>query len=351
MKPVYQIHADDTDITVLIKQHFVSLALRDSSGLDSDSFTLILSDPHGVIRWPRKGVVLKVWLGYDTELHYKGAFIVDEVDYLSPPDQLQIVCRAADIKKLARERKTRHWGNVTLGTVIDTIAAEQGLVPAASQTLAAVSFSALWQTDETDLHFLARLAETHQAIAQVKNGRLLLTRRGSALTVSGQPMPRYTLNRRDCGSYHYSERRSEEFDAVRAKYREAYTCRYYRNWYWWRYRSYYTRTYYRTRYYQIGKGSGERVYALPGTFNNRAEAMAATDAMYNSLEAGASTLSVSLDQGQPQLMAEVGMKLNGFVPRVNELDWVVSEVNHQLDGSGLTGSLNLVRPMSFKGDS
>ena len=139
MQPTYKIEADNTDITHVVRQHFSELSVKDSSNLDTDSFTLVLEDSNEQIAWPSKGVTLKVWLGYDNELHYKGGFIVAEFDHDSVPDHLTIYCTAADLSTIGGQKKSRYWGEASLGDIISDIAAEHELIPAASSLLAEIS--------------------------------------------------------------------------------------------------------------------------------------------------------------------------------------------------------------------
>ncbi len=101
MKPVYQIIADSNDVTNIIKRHFHSLELLDARGMESDTFTLVITDPKGDVAWPQRDVVLSVSIGYAGKpLVFKGKFVADEVEHEGGGGQVDsfvIRARAADM--------------------------------------------------------------------------------------------------------------------------------------------------------------------------------------------------------------------------------------------------------------
>ena len=174
MKPSFELKANKTDITELIKNNLVSLSTSDSIGLDSDTLTIVLDDKDHLIEWPKKGVPLNLKLGFDGELVEKGLFTVDELDYAGDPDTLTIHCRAADLAKMNAIKNTKHWENHTLGSVCESMTRKYQLTLHADETAANIPVLHAYQIDETDLNFLARLAESHHALIQVKKGKLIL---------------------------------------------------------------------------------------------------------------------------------------------------------------------------------
>jgi phage protein D len=101
MKPAYQINADSNDVTGIISRNFHSLELFDGRGLESDTLTLIITDPKGDIAWPQRDVILSVSIGYmGKKLIYKGKFVADEVEHKGGGGQVDhfvIRARAADM--------------------------------------------------------------------------------------------------------------------------------------------------------------------------------------------------------------------------------------------------------------
>ena len=330
MKPIYKIHADDIDITHVIEKHFVSLTLKDSEGIDSDTMTLVLSDPKKNIVFPRKGVVLRVWIGYSTEaLYYKGSFTVDEPTYSWSPNAVSILARATDVKNIGAGRYTRDWLSRSVGLIVGAIAEKHGLTAAVSAEFSDQVVS-MYQVNESDMNFLTRIADQLQAIAKVKNGRLLFIRRGQGVSSSGADLPTFTISESEAtGSY--AEHRLDEFDGVVATYYEQYVAYTYRG-----------REVVRNRlaYYQIGHG--QFIHRVSGRFYSREEAVRAAELLYESLSTASSTVSLTISHGNPALIAECIIVLSGFIDKITSVNWRVSSVTHTL-GTGLKTTLNLER--------
>ncbi len=345
MKPDYRLVANDRDITDLIRAHFVNLSVSDSAGIESDTLDITLSDV-GVIHWPGKGAKLDFWLGYTGRLAYKGQFYVDELDHNGPPDQIVIHAKATDMRRLSSIRKSRDWSGQTIQQIIATMATEQGLIPAVSAVFQPLSRDNLVQLNESDLHFLSRLARDVDAVAKAKAGRLLFVEQGVARTAGGHEMPLITVDRQDCAGHGYQERGRNEYARVAAGYYEwvTYTSR----WYY-----YGTRTYRRRKYSRVYVGASRgRTKYVAGYFESKEAATRAAQAEFNRMGREESTLSIELAQGNPGLMAEMRLKVSGFRNRISELDWIVADVSHTLDSSGgLSSSLNAVRPAAYKTDS
>lgn len=336
MTPDYRLEANQRDITRIIRDKLVSLDLRDSAGFESDTLTVTLADD-GVIQWPNKGATLDFWLGLKVDLTYKGRFVVDELDWSGPPDQIVLHAKAVDMLRMAKTRRNKDWSGVSIGSMIEVMAAEQGLIPAVSERFAGITHKSLYQLDESDLHFLTRLARNMDAIAKAKGGRLIFIEQGLGRTAKGSDMPLITLDRSQCSDYSYQERGKNEYDRVGASYY------YYKTYTWGR------RTYQGRRVARIFVGQRGRTKYLRERFDSEDAARRAAQAALNQMGRSASTLSLTLNHGMPALMAEMRLQVTGLRRRVSELDWIISDVSHSLSGSGgLSSSLSAVRPAEFE---
>lgn len=341
MTPTYKLTAGDIDITDLIRANLIDLSVSDSAGIESDTLDINLSD-RGGIAWPSKGAGLSFWLGYGDDPDFKGLFYVDELDHSGSPDSITIHAKAMDRQSLAKELKTRDWSGKTLGQVVSQMATEQGLIPAISESFQAlVVRESLIQLNESDLHFLTRLAKEVGAIAKTKAGRLLFVEQGVSLTAGGNEMPSISINRRDCSGHQYQERGANAYSRVSATYYEWVENT--RTW-WWRSRTYFVR---QTNEITVGASVGN-IKKLPDYFPSESAAQQAANAELNRLNREKSTLSLSLSQGDTRLMAEMRLTVSGFIDRINESDWIISDVSHSLSGSGgLSSSINAVRPAGY----
>lgn len=338
MKPIYKITADDKDITTTVSQRFISLTIKDSVGLENDSITLVLSDADKALVFPRKGVEIKVWIGYrNAKLTYKGSYTVDELDYSWPPNELVIMAVSTDEKSIGSGRKTVNRGEIRLDELVESIALEHGLIPAISETYADLTVNEC-QVDESDMNYLSRLAKRFKAVSKVKSGRLLFIRKGVAQSASGVDLPVVNVSQRETSKGSYSERRSEEFDGTVATYWEEYTKAYY----FWPFRSSYKIKHLRKAYYQIGHG--QYIHRVEGILANREQAIKAAELLHDELSSSASTVSLTIDQGDPTLIAESAIVLTGFIDKINNANWRIDTVTHSLSGTaGLKSTLKLER--------
>jgi hypothetical protein len=64
-----------------------------------------------------------------------------------------------------------------------------------------VNISRADQIDESDMHFITRLAEKHGATATMKDGKLIVATRGKGESGSSRPLSEITLLRSDLSSY------------------------------------------------------------------------------------------------------------------------------------------------------
>ncbi|WP_051013581.1 contractile injection system protein, VgrG/Pvc8 family [Pararhodospirillum photometricum] len=179
MKARWSLTADAQDVTEAVARSLVSLTLSDKPGLDSDELSLVIADPDGRVALPRRGVVLRLALGWDGErLVDKGTYRVDQVGHSGPPDQITIKARAADFTAGLKTQRELAYDGQTVGEIIAQIAERNGLHPAVASSLAGTAIPHVDQTNESDAHFLTRLGERFDAVATVKDSRLLFTPRG-----------------------------------------------------------------------------------------------------------------------------------------------------------------------------
>ncbi len=187
MTPLFQVLADGKDFTAQVRDRSLSLTITDEAGYRSDSLELRLDDRGGAIELPRKGAEIEVSLGYRGQPPVRmGLYVVDEIILAGPPDTFTARARAANMRQSLKQQKTRAWHDLTIGQVLAAIAAEHGLEPRVGQSLKTIQLPHADQTDESDLHFLTRMARNHRAIAKPLGPWLLFVPRGEAKTATGR---------------------------------------------------------------------------------------------------------------------------------------------------------------------
>lgn len=312
-QPGYRIVLDKADISPRINGRLIDLRLTEKRGMEADQLDLTLSDHDGQLAMPRRGVELQLFIGWQDEgLIDKGTFTVDEVEHSGTPDRLTLRARSADMRGMLPGKRTQSWHRVTVSDVVNTIAKRYGLTPKIADALGGIRIGHIDQTDESDLNFLTRLGERYDAIAAVKNGKVLFSRAGRSLTVSGRPLPLILLTRRDGDTHRYAQTDRDSYSGVKAYWNDV----------------------------SGGKrqiaivGSGDNAKQLRPTYASQDDAQQAAKAEWERIKRGIAEFDITLTQGRADVMPESPLRTLGFKADIDATDWVVTEVTHTLSDSG-----------------
>jgi len=220
-RPLYRVEIDGTDITGTLRGRLIGLTLTDNRGFEADQVDIEIDDADGLVDLPSRGANARVWIGWQaTGLVYKGSYIVDEIEHAGAPDTLTVRARSADLRTGLTTQRERSWHAVTVGDIVNTIADENGLTPAIDPALTAQPIAHLDQTNESAVNLLTRLAGQFDAIATVKDGRLLFMRAAGGRTVSGKPLSRVTIKRADGDRHRFNIADRQSYNGVRATYQD-----------------------------------------------------------------------------------------------------------------------------------
>ena len=164
----------DQDVTGKLAPRLVSLSITECRSEQADQLDITLSDHDGLLELPRRGVVVRVFLGWSDArgMVDKGTFEVDEVEFSGPPDVVTLRARSADMSNALRTRATRSFHKTTIKAIVETIAKAHKLAPVVG-TFGGTKIAHIDQTDESDLAFLNRIGKRYDAVATIKEGKLL----------------------------------------------------------------------------------------------------------------------------------------------------------------------------------
>ena len=220
-RPIYRVEVDGTDITATLQGRLINLAITDNRGFEADQVDIEIDDTDGRVDLPNRGANARIWLGWQsTGLLYKGSYVVDEVEHAGAPDTLTVRARSADLRAGLTTQRERSWHAVTVGDIVNTLADENGLEAAIDGALSAQPIAHLDQTNESAVNLLTRLAGQFDAIATVKDGRLLFMRAAGGRTVSGTTLPFVTITRADGDRHRFSLADRHAYSGVRATYHD-----------------------------------------------------------------------------------------------------------------------------------
>ncbi len=350
-RPAYRLTHDGQDLTARFQGRLTSLTLIDNRGFEADQLDIELDDTDGMLALPEKGVRLQLALGWeDTGLVDKGSYKVDEIEHTGPPDRLTIRARSADLASDMTTRKERSFRNQTIGDLVRAIASKNELVTVIAAKLADVVIEHLDQTGESDANLLTRLAKDYDAIATVKQGKLLFIQAGAALSASGVPLPTVTITRASGDTHNFLIADRENYNGVKAYYQD-------------------------TRRAMKGevvidasnavvekekpvapreKAQSQPVTASPNpdnvkvlrhTYATKSNAERAARAEWARIQRGVATFSITLARGRPDLFPELPANVRGWKSQIDNTGWAIAKVTHNLSERGYTTGLELqLRP-------
>lgn len=312
MTPLYIVDAEGQNITALVAGRLKSLRVVLKPGRNADTFELLIDDTGDVMETPRKGAKLKIWMGYvEIGLTYMGQFTVDEVSVNLVPQELRISGKAANVRDSAKSQKTRHFDDgTTLQKVYQKIAADNGLTLSIDGTIGKIKTEYLLQSEESDLHLATRLADKYGAIAKVADGKLIVTKRGSAQSASGKAMETIIITRQHIKKGGGKLKDRARYGSVSATWHD--------------------QTKAKKTAVKESQGEGPD-YQLRQTFQTAEEAKAACKAKLAELQRQEADVSFTT-QGNPRIDTETRLRWVG-VSRKLDGDWIVKQAAHIMAGS------------------
>lgn len=324
LAPTYRLVVAGKDITPKLSARLESLSLTEGRDNQADQLDLVLLDHDGQVIIPSKEAEIELYIGWEGQpLIDKGSFVVDEVEHSGAPDKLTIRARAADMGGEIRTRQEKSWHSTTLGNVLAEIAKRNSLTHKVDQALAAIKVAHLDQTNESDMHFITRLARKHDAVATVKKKHLLFMPINGTKNSKGQSLPVVTITRADGDQHRWATSARDAFDGVRA---------------WW------SNSVNGKRKEVIAGKKTRNMKTLKETYASEQDALEAARSEMQRLERGGATFTLSLAIGRPEITAQSPIAVRGFKPEIDGQDWLVKEVTHRIDGgSGWTSQVQMER--------
>lgn len=340
------------DITTLLSQRLMNLTLTDSRGFEADQLDFTLDDTDGLLELPSRGAILSLGLGWkDEALTFKGEYTVDEVEHSGAPDCVTIRARSADLRGSLMNRHERSFHKTTLGKIVQQIADENQLQAMVGDEYKNLEIKHIDQTDESSISFLTRLAEEHDAIATVKNERLLFIKSGKSTTASGQKLPEFILTRQDGDSHRFAIAEGDNYKAVKAYWHDTATGK--RGEVIIDENTEVKKVNKTTKKGKISKkqttviqqnkpveSDNDQIKTLRHTYATQRTALNACKRHFEKLQRGVATFSLNLAEGNAELIPEVTVSVVGFKTEIDSNAWIVTQVTHSIsENSGFTTAI------------
>ena len=357
LKPIFKLEVDGVEISGKIHNRLIRLSLTETRGLEADQLDIELDDTDGKLTIPEKGVLMSVYLGFESENHilniqkqkpiqtglvYKGEFKIDEVSHQGTPDTLSIKGISMDLTDQWAEAKEKSWHKKTIEEIVATIAKDHQCDYIISESLKSEKVDHIDQTNESDAAFLTRLAEQYDAGAVLKNGLLLFFNLNEPITPNGEPIPVFEITRNKGDNHSYTTADTQDYKAVKAFYTDKKTGK----------RQHIIINADNLEPKKDTKGkkqksqnpkleTGEKVKVLRHLYASKQTAENGARAAFKKLKRGVAQFELALAVGVPELFPQTPVVVSGFKDQIDQESWLIKKISHNLDNNGLTSRMAL----------
>lgn len=316
LSSAFRLMMNGQDIGQALHASLVSIRCTEEAGLKADMLELVLAD-EPVLALPEIGAEIDLALGERGARRWLGGFVCDEVGFGSHPRQVVIRARSAAFVDSAsgvlalQSRRSRSWpAGLSLKALVQTVASGHGLAHAVADELADVVLPHLDQLDESDIAFLVRVMQAHDAVVRVSFHELTVFRAGHPQRDATGEVSPCRIRPEDviCCEGWRAARDAEPVVLA----------------------SWHSLTQARSIEFRVGEG--DVVRRLPGTYVSEAEARRAAYVEHVRLRRARAGLMLELP-GSPMVTVASGLTLEGFRPGLNGF-WVVDRVEHTLSYDG-----------------
>jgi len=297
LTPDFKIEVNGKDITKTIKQHLVSLSLKDEAGDATDEVTFSFDN---LFKRPKYKDKIKIYLGYkETGLYYCGVFLVQTTE----KNQNSLRVRATSINFTTDIKKKRNlsYENITLCDLVKKIASRNSLNFKCDFN--DVFFKHLSQTNESDLHLLNRIAKMYNATFNSKNNTIIFIKKQK-----DENLPVVEVDIKNVSSYSIKYANKTLYQSVKAIFHDTKE----------------------NKQKEVVFGNGEPQYLLQDSFKNEDEALKRAEGILNSLNSGIVSGNLTIDG--MNVIAGAKLKLVGFGE--DDGEYSIKRVTHNLNGSG-----------------
>lgn len=312
MHPICQLSVGGVPVSGAFMNALLSCTVTDKEGTSSDTIDLEL-EAHPGLALPLNKAVITCFMGYrETGVAFMGSFTADDVTLDFLPYKLRIQGKSADMRAGIKEHKTRHWDGQTFGGVVQEMASEVGLTARVDPELARYKGKDGYfhQGGESNAHWIERMARRLGGILSVKDGQLVVARKGVGLSVSGLPLSGLVVTPatiiQGTGSVTFAQR--PQHGDVEAAWHDPATGE---------------------RKWETAPGveGGEAKYRLRGNYADQETARAAAESRGRDLRRAATQTSVTI-VGNVAARGGAPMSYAGVHPEVDGLPFIIGTATH-----------------------
>ncbi len=301
--PYFILIANGQDKSVQIAKNLISISFKDEANSKSDEITIKVA---GEFKRPSYEDELKLSFGYKDEptIFNCGTFIV-QTTTKENDNVLTITATGADFTGSLKEKQNKTYESMSIGQIVGDIASRNGLN--AKTDFDDTFILNLAQSDESDLHFLNKLAREHNAIFNIKNQSLIFKKKIKEAK-KNESLPTYTIDKKDTLSLSIKTSSKTLYNSCKAIWQDTK----------------------QNKTKEIISGSGEPCINMRGTFKDEADAKLKADAKLQKANQGIVSGSLSIEGGAYY----AGGKLNLVGTLEDDDEYQIKSINHTYNNSG-----------------
>lgn len=307
MTPVFKIEANGKEVTEQLRADLSSISFRDEDGNQSDEITIEVA---GDFKRPKYEDELKLWLGYEeSTLFYCGVFLVQTTERDS--SSLTITATGADFSQALKVKRDMSYEKLSLKSIAQMVADRHGLK--IKSDFEDMEVQHISQTNESDLHFMKRMAEDYGGLFSIKNNTLVFMKKGT-VDKRSDALPVFEIDRSECSSISIKHANKTLYGSCTASWHDTKE----------------------NKTMSITVGKGDPVLKLDGQFKIPAEAKAKAEAKLDRANRG--TKSGSITMYGKEIYAGGILKLSGAGE--DDGEYSIKSVNHSA-GNGWSMSIEI----------
>ncbi|MCY7295088.1 contractile injection system protein, VgrG/Pvc8 family [Alteromonas sp. a30] len=321
MKPIFSIIANSQDITQKLQRNLVSIEVTDVMSPNSDSVRITLADVEAKLGVINVGMELEVSMGYEEgegrkRLYRVGRFVLDEIGVSGPPTQVTLVGRSTNFIDTLKNYRNQSFDNTTLGEIARSIITSNGFTARIAPEIDQIQIEHIDQADESDLHFLSRLAQTYDALLKPSIREVILAPADAGETASGAQIESKPIHVSQLSRWSLELPKRTDYGCVKAYWRSDEQGE---------------------RQVEMLGDESETCKVLKSTFLTQKEAKAAINSEKQRLDRELRNIHFTLP-GDPELFAERPIRISGVHPLADG-DFICKRVTHTLSSSGFVTSV------------
>lgn len=185
--PAFRLLANNIDVTETLQKELISLEFKDEENNKADELTIKVG---GKFARPQYKDELKLYLGYNDDLIYCGLFAVQTTTRYDN-NVLAISATSVNFSTTLKEKRDMTYEKISIKDICKQIADRNNLK--LKSDFDNIYISSLAQNNESDLHFLNRLAREYNAIFNIKNDTLIFTHKIKN-SQKNQDLPSYIIS-------------------------------------------------------------------------------------------------------------------------------------------------------------